>query len=74
MSGDRPSLCDPLLQMTSCSSQLGFPETAIHAPLTFFNVLFQRIPVQLHYVQLTTHKANADDLSSGVFAILISVT
>jgi len=30
--------------------------------------------MQLQYVQLITDKTNAADLSSGVFAILISVT
>jgi len=33
-----------------------------------------RMPVQLHYVQIIRDKTNADDLSAGVFAILISVT
>jgi len=32
------------------------------------------MPQQLKYVQLFSDKTNADDLSSGVFAILISVT
>jgi len=31
------------------------------------------MPLQLHYVQLIVDKTNATDLSSGVFAILISV-
>jgi len=30
--------------------------------------------VQLQYIQLITDKTNAADLSSGVFAILITVT
>jgi len=33
-----------------------------------------QIPVQLQYIQLITGKTNADDQSSGVFAILICAT
>jgi len=33
-----------------------------------------RKPVQLQYIQLIMHKTNSTDLSSGVYAILISVT
>jgi len=33
-----------------------------------------QMPVQMQYFQLITDKTNADDLLSGVFAILISIT